>query len=88
MTTDLTADLTQFAADVQQRAAALTDRIRAATPDGHLTNEFLRYLDLAATLAETAAAEISIDGLYIAEPADLDTADPDVDVLLAEYATA
>ncbi len=84
----MTREIAALAADVQARAAALTDHIRAACPDGHLTNEYLGYLNLAANMLTIAAAEINEDGLYIAEPADLDTADPDIDRLLAELATA
>ncbi len=94
MSTDLATELAQFAADMQQRAAALAGRIRAACPDRHLTNEYVGYLALAGNLLAIAVDETVRDGLHIRltpEPTDLDTADPDsalIDQLLAEYATA
>lgn len=89
MTATLTAELAALAADVQARAAALTDRIRANLPSGALPNEFVGYLNLAANLLTIARDEITTDGLYIAVPADLDTADPTIDdVPVAQLATA
>ncbi len=84
----MTAEIAALAADVQARAAALTAQAHTNCPAGHLTNEYLGYLNLAANMLTIAAAEINEDGLYIAEPADLDTADPDIDKLLAQLATA
>ncbi len=87
--TDLAADLAEFAADVQRRAADLTDRIRQACPEGHVVNEFVGYLTLAAVELGIAADAVRADGLHIDPgPTDLDTADPDIDQLLAELATA
>lgn len=86
---DLTADLAAFAAKVQQEAAALTDRIRRSAPDGTVPNEYVGYLNLAAGMIADTAAQVARDGLHLAtEPTDLDTADPDVDALLAQFATA
>ncbi len=89
MTHPLTAEIAALAADVQQRAADLADRAAAAVPAGHISNEYLRYLDLAADLLRIARDEITADGLYLRlddGTTDLDTADPDsvrVDELLA-----
>ncbi len=97
MSTNLTADLAQFAADVQARAAALVDRATRNVPAGHITHDDLRHLTCAADLTADAARRIGRDGMY--RPLDeepvtayLDTADPEdtarIDQLLAEYATA
>jgi hypothetical protein len=96
MSPDLTAELAQFAADVQARAANLTDRINTCVPDGHITHAYVSNLAFAADLVADTARRIGRDGMYRRlndEPvtADLDTADPDsarVDELLAEYANA
>ncbi len=89
MSTDLTAELAEFTGDVQRRAADLADRIRAATPAGHLTNEFVGYLNLAANMIAIARDETLTDGLHVpVEPADLDTADPTIDDLLRQFAPA
>ncbi len=86
---DLTAELAALAADVQTRGAELTARIRAACPDGHVVNEFVGYLTLAAVELGIAADAVRTDGLHIDPgPTDLDPADPDVDRLLAELANA
>ncbi len=87
--TDMITELAQFAADVQRRAADLTDRIRQTCPEGHVVNEFVGYLNLAANMIAIARDETLTDGLHIPlEPADLDTADPDVDRLLAQLVKA
>ncbi len=89
MSTDLTAELAAFAAYVQTRGADLADRIRAACPDGHVVNEFVGYLTLAAVELGIAADAVHTDGLHIDPgPTDLDTADPDIDTLLRQLATA
>jgi hypothetical protein len=89
MSTDLTAALAEFATDVQKRAAALTDQIRQATPDGTLPNAYIGYLNLAADMIADTARQVGRDGLYFTpEPADLDTADPDVDELLRQLTSA
>ncbi len=95
MSTVLTAELAQFAADVQKQAADLADQIRQACPAGHLTNEHVGYLTLAGNLLAVAVDETVRDGLHIRlapEPTDLDTADPEdsrrVDELLRQYAAA
>ncbi len=89
MTTDLTAELAALAADVQARATALAVRIQQATPTGCEPNLYVGYLPLAGDLLADAARQIAKQGLYLdAEPADLDTADPDIDQLLADLATA
>ncbi len=89
MTADLATELASFAADVQTRGADLADRIRQTCPDGHVVNEFVGYLTLAAVELGIAADAVHTDGLHIDPgPADLDTADPTIDMLLADLATA
>ena len=89
MTTDLAAELAALAADVQARAINLADRIKAATPDGSEPNLYLTYLPLAADMLADASRQIAKQGLHIDPgPADLDTADPDVDELLRQFAAA
>jgi hypothetical protein len=89
MTTDLTAELCTFAADVQSRATALFNRIQQATPTGCEPNLYVGYLPLAGDLLADAARQMTKQGLYLdAEPTDLDTADPDIDRLLADLANA
>jgi hypothetical protein len=85
MSTDLTADLAAFAADVQTRAAALADQIRDNAKGGDLPHEYVSYLNLAAGMIADTARQVGRDGLYFTpEPADLDTADPTIDVLLRQ----